>query len=69
MLSIAAIIPTLGVSELLVILLILVLIFGASKLPQLGRGLGEGIRNFKKGLKTDEGADEIPPGSNSGDGN
>lgn len=40
-----------GVQELLLVLLILVLIFGASKLPQLGRGLGEGIRNFKKGLK------------------
>jgi sec-independent protein translocase protein TatA len=41
----------LGVPELLVILLILVLLFGASKLPQIGRGMGEGIRNFKKGLK------------------
>ncbi len=40
-----------GVPELLIILLILVIIFGASKLPQLGRGLGEGISNFKKGLK------------------
>lgn len=43
--------PTLGVTELLVIFLIIVVIFGASKLPQLGRGLGEGISNFKKGLK------------------
>lgn len=40
-----------GVPELLVILLILLLLFGASKLPQIGRGLGEGIRNFKKGIK------------------
>jgi sec-independent protein translocase protein TatA len=40
-----------GVPELLVILLILILLFGASKLPQIGRGLGEGIRNFKKGIK------------------
>lgn len=46
-----ALIPTLGVTELLVIFLIVVVIFGASKLPQLGRGLGEGISNFKKGLK------------------
>lgn len=44
----------LGVPELLVIFLILLVIFGASKLPQLGRGLGEGIRNFKKGIKDDE---------------
>lgn len=40
-----------GMTELLIILLILVVIFGASKLPQLGRGLGEGIRNFKQGVK------------------
>jgi len=45
----------LGVQELLVIFLILVLLFGASKLPQIGRGIGEGIRNFKSGLKTDDG--------------
>ena len=44
-----------GVTELLVILLIVVLIFGASKLPLLGKGMGEGIRNFKKGLKSDDG--------------
>ena len=44
----------LGVPELLVILAIIVVIFGASKLPQLGRGLGEGISNFKKGLKGDD---------------
>lgn len=68
MLSLGAILPTLGVSELLVILGILVLIFGASKLPQLGKGLGEGIRNFKKGLKHDEAPDEIPPRSSSGEG-
>jgi sec-independent protein translocase protein TatA len=43
----------LGMPELLVILGIIVLIFGASKLPQLGKGLGEGIRNFKSGIKSD----------------
>lgn len=43
-----------GVTELLIIFGIIVLIFGASKLPQLGRGLGEGISNFKKGLKSDD---------------
>ena len=47
-----------GVSELLIILLIVIIIFGASKLPQLGRGLGEGITNFKKGLKS---GDDAPP--------
>lgn len=56
-----ALIPTLGVTELLVILLIVVIIFGASKLPQLGRGLGEGIRNFKKGVRDDD-AERIEEG-------
>jgi sec-independent protein translocase protein TatA len=50
--------PTLGVQELLIILLIVLVIFGASKLPQLGRGLGEGIKNFKKGIKDGDTADE-----------
>jgi sec-independent protein translocase protein TatA len=36
--------------ELLLILAIVVVIFGASKLPQLGKGLGEGISNFREGL-------------------
>jgi sec-independent protein translocase protein TatA len=40
-----------GFPELLVILVIVVVIFGAGKLPQLGRGLGEGISNFRDGLK------------------
>jgi sec-independent protein translocase protein TatA len=42
---------SLGVPELLIILVIVVVIFGASKLPQLGKGLGEGISNFRDGLK------------------
>lgn len=51
--------PTLGVQELLIILLIVLVIFGASKLPQLGRGLGEGIRNFKKGVRDEsDGAED-----------
>lgn len=41
----------LGHTELLIILAICVLLFGASRIPQLGRGLGSGIRNFKDGLK------------------
>jgi sec-independent protein translocase protein TatA len=51
-------IPTLGFQELLVILLILVLVFGAKKLPEIGSGLAKGIKSFKKGLKSD--ADELP---------
>jgi sec-independent protein translocase protein TatA len=44
----------LGMSELVIILLIVIVIFGASRLPQLGKGLGEGIRNFKGSLKAGE---------------
>jgi sec-independent protein translocase protein TatA len=49
-----------GIQELLVILLIVIVIFGASKLPQLGKGLGEGIRNFKKGLKSEDEPAALP---------
>ncbi|MEO8431898.1 MAG: twin-arginine translocase TatA/TatE family subunit [Acidobacteriota bacterium] len=42
---------SLGVPELLIILLIVIIIFGASKLPQLGKGLGQGMRNFKDSIK------------------
>jgi sec-independent protein translocase protein TatA len=41
-----------GFQELLVVLLLLVLIFGASRIPELGKGLGEGIKNFKRGIKS-----------------
>jgi sec-independent protein translocase protein TatA len=41
----------LGMPELLVILLIALLIFGAAKLPQIGRALGKTINEFKKGMK------------------
>jgi sec-independent protein translocase protein TatA len=41
----------LGMPELLVILVIILVVFGAGKLPQIGEGLGKGISNFKKSLK------------------
>ncbi|MBI3251792.1 MAG: twin-arginine translocase TatA/TatE family subunit [Candidatus Omnitrophica bacterium] len=40
-----------GMSELLVILLICLLLFGANRLPEIGRSLGEAIREFKKSMK------------------
>ncbi len=46
-----------GGGELLLIALIALLVFGASRISDLGKGLGEGIKNFKKGIK-----DEAPPG-------
>jgi sec-independent protein translocase protein TatA len=47
---------SIGVPEMLVILLIVVLIFGASRLPEIGRGIGKGIRNFKEAMR--DGRDE-----------
>jgi len=41
----------LGMPELLIILLIVIFIFGVNKIPQLGKGIGEGIRNFKSAIK------------------
>jgi sec-independent protein translocase protein TatA len=46
----------LGLPELLIILGIVILIFGANRLPELGRGIGKGIKNFKDATR--EGADE-----------
>jgi sec-independent protein translocase protein TatA len=43
---------TLGLTELLIILAIVVLLFGVNKLPRLGKGLGEGIRNFKDSVRS-----------------
>jgi sec-independent protein translocase protein TatA len=47
---------SLGLPELLIILVIVLVVFGAGRLPQLGRGLGEGIQNFRNGLRA--GADD-----------
>lgn len=46
-----------GLPELLVIFAVLVLLFGATKIPSLFGAFGEGIRNFKKGLDSDTGVD------------
>lgn len=44
----------LGMPELLVILVIIVIIFGAGKLPEIGAGIGKGIKNFKKATRDAE---------------
>jgi sec-independent protein translocase protein TatA len=43
--------PRFGLPEILIILVIVILIFGANRLPELGRGIGKGIRNFKDATK------------------
>jgi sec-independent protein translocase protein TatA len=40
-----------GIPELVIILIIIILIFGANRLPEIGRGIGKGIRNFKDATK------------------
>lgn len=53
----------LGIWELVVILVIVVLLFGARRLPEIGSGIGEGIRNFRKSMKDDktDKVDKIEP--------
>jgi sec-independent protein translocase protein TatA len=48
----------LGLPELLIILVIVILIFGANRLPDIGRGIGKGIRNFKDATKNDQDKDD-----------
>lgn len=55
----------LGTSELLIILVIVLAIFGAGKIPEVGSALGRGIRGFKKELNGDGGAGKaLPPAGN-----
>ena len=54
----------LGIGELLLIALVLFLLFGASKLPQLGQGLGESVKSFRKAFREvngDEASRKPPP--------
>lgn len=50
-----------GMPELIVILIILLIVFGASRLPEIGSGLGKGIRNFKKSVTDTEKELNAPP--------
>lgn len=45
---------SIGLPELLVILVVFVFLFGSKKIPDLAKGLGEGIKNFKNALKTED---------------
>ena len=44
----------LGMQELIIILVIVVIVFGAGKLPEIGSGIGKGIKNFKNATKGDD---------------
>ena len=46
-----ALLGPLGLPELIIILTIIVLVFGANRLPEVGRGIGRGIRNFKASMR------------------
>jgi sec-independent protein translocase protein TatA len=50
--------PSLGFPELLLLFVIVILIFGTRRLPDLGRGIGEGIRNFKKSIRDESATTE-----------
>jgi sec-independent protein translocase protein TatA len=50
-----------GMPELLVILVIILIIFGAGKLPEIGSALGRGIKNFKKATREPSEIDVTPP--------
>ncbi len=60
---------TIGPQELLLVLLIVIIIFGARKLPELGKSLGEGIKNFKSSIggkdkEKDKDKDQTAPPDN-----
>jgi len=55
--------PNLGFTEIAILLLILVLFFGAKRIPEIGASIGKGIKEFKRGLKTEEPPE--PPSSDA----
>lgn len=60
MLNGLAFLQNIGLPELLVVLLIVLLLFGAKRLPEIARGLGKSVHEFKKGIKEIErGTDDI----------
>ena len=54
--------------ELLIVLVIVLLLFGAKRLPEIGRGLGSSIREFRGGLSSEAKRDALDDGTNVGDG-
>ena len=58
--------PNLGIPELILILAIVILLFGVGKLPQLGKGIGEGIRNFKQAMRDGQAPEKKDPPAGNG---
>jgi sec-independent protein translocase protein TatA len=50
----------LGLPELVILLIIIFFLFGAKRLPEMGKGIGQGIKNFKRSIKGDD-SEEPPP--------
>jgi len=57
-----------GPTELIIILVIVLIIFGAGKLPDVGTAIGKGIRNFKKATKEDDDKPALQEGKDKGKG-
>jgi sec-independent protein translocase protein TatA len=60
------VLPNIGPLEIGIVLVIVLLIFGPKKLPQLGNSLGRGIRDFGRGLKGDDEVETADPKSEEG---
>lgn len=54
----------LGTQELIIVLIIIVVLFGATRLPQIGSGIGQAIKNFKKSVREGEEIDVTPENDN-----
>jgi sec-independent protein translocase protein TatA len=58
-LALMTVLPTVGPTELIILLTIILLLFGAKRIPELARGLGIGVREFKKGTSDEMDKDEV----------
>jgi sec-independent protein translocase protein TatA len=58
----------LGATELIIILVIVVILFGATRLPEIGKGIGEAIKNFKKSTSEPPEIDVTPKGNSKDSG-
>ena len=54
-------IPNVGATELIVLLVVVLLLFGAKRIPELARSLGTGLKEFKKGVRVDAHEEELVP--------